>query len=316
VKAKPPPTVAPVGIVAHPTRPQARDLARALTDDLAARGVAVRVPASDAAELGLSEAAAPDASFADGLRLVVSLGGDGTMLRAVDLVAASGVPVVGVNVGHLGYLTALVPDDLPDVLEDLLADRYLVEERMALRIEVHAADGPSPRTLLALNEAVLEKAEAGNTVHIDVAFNGVPFTTYSADGVIVATPTGSTAYAFSARGPIVSPRMRALVVVPVSAHMLFDRSLVLGADEIVELRVTDERAARLFVDGRDEGLLVDGSALRCLAAPVPVRLVTFEPRDFHQILRTKFGLVSTADHGLGAVSSSSDASDDGNGRAR
>ncbi len=290
-----------VGLVAHGRRAEARDLARELAAGLGARGVSVRVPAQDAPDLGLETLAVTEDSFGSGLQLVISLGGDGTMLRAVDLVAAHAVPVVGVNVGHLGYLTALVPSDLPHVFEDLLANRFEVEERMALRVVVTDPDGQRGVTKLALNEAVLEKAAAGNTVHIDVSFNGVGFTTYSADGVIVATPTGSTAYAFSARGPIVSPRMRALVVVPVSAHMLFDRSLVLGDDEVVELTVTDDRSARLFLDGRDNGLLVDGSSVSCSAAPQPVRLVTFGQRDFHQILRTKFGLTSPADAGIGAA---------------
>jgi NAD+ kinase len=137
---------------------------------------------------------------------------------------------------------------------------------------------------------VLEKAPGGRVVRLDVAINGTPFTTYVADGVIVATPTGSTAYSFSARGPIVSPRHRCLLLTPVSPHMLFDRSLVLDADEELRFTVTDSRSAVLTLDGRDLGVLESGDSVICTAGPKPARIVTFGPRDFHQILKAKFGL--------------------------
>jgi NAD+ kinase len=137
---------------------------------------------------------------------------------------------------------------------------------------------------------VLEKPHPGRLVRLDVAINGAVFTSYAADGVIVATPTGSTAYSFSARGPIVSPRVRCLLLTPVSPHMLFDRSLVLDADEELALTVTDDRTVLLTIDGRSRGVLTTGDTVRCTGGPRPARLVTFGPRDFHQILKAKFGL--------------------------
>ena len=152
------------------------------------------------------------------------------------------------------------------------------------------SDGPAGGSWWALNEAVLEKPQPGRLARLDVVINGAPFTTYAADGVIVATPTGSTAYSFSARGPIVSPRLRCLLLTPVSPHMLFDRSLVLDADEELALVVSDDRPVLLTIDGRERGELEPGDVVRCTGGPRPARIVTFGPRDFHQILKAKFGL--------------------------
>ena len=152
------------------------------------------------------------------------------------------------------------------------------------------SNGPAGGRWYALNEAVLEKLHTGRLARLDVEVNGTFFTTYAADGVIVATPTGSTAYSFSARGPIVSPRMRCLLLTPVSPHMLFDRSLVLGADETVRFVVSDHRSVTLTADGLERGELAAGDTVTCTAGPRPARIVTFARRDFHQILKAKFGL--------------------------
>jgi len=142
----------------------------------------------------------------------------------------------------------------------------------------------------ALNEAVIEKVRTGRLARLDVAINGTPFTTYAADGVIIATPTGSTAYSFSARGPIVSPRHRCVLLTPVSPHMLFDRSLVLDAEEELRFTVAAGGSVVLMLDGRDLGPLETGDTVTCTGGSKPARLVTFGPRDFHQILKAKFGL--------------------------
>ena len=130
----------------------------------------------------------------------------------------------------------------------------------------------------------------GRLARLEVEINGTFFTTYAADGVIVATPTGSTAYSFSARGPIVSPRQRCLLLTPVSPHMLFDRSLVLAAEETLRFVVLDDRSVVLTADGRELGELAAGDAVSCRGGALPARIVTLGPRDFHQILKAKFGL--------------------------
>jgi NAD+ kinase len=161
---------------------------------------------------------------------------------------------------------------------------------MRLAIAVQRADGEVEPTATALNEAVLERADLGHTVRLLASFDGRSFTSYVADGMIVATPTGSTAYAFSVRGPIVAPRHRGLVLVPVSPHMLFDRSMVLDAETEIRLQVADHRAARLSIDGHDGGTLCEGDAVLCTAARRPARLVTLGHDVFHEVLRSKFHL--------------------------
>jgi NAD+ kinase len=211
------------------------------------------------------------------------------MLRTVDLVAGDGVPVLGVNVGQLGYLTEIEPAELTGALDRLLSGDYQVSERMILSVSVDSS-GPAAGTRLALNEALLEKVTSGHLVRLSVSINGKFFTTYAADGVIVATPTGSTAYNFSAQGPIVSPHHRCLLLTPVSPHMLFHHTLVLGPDEELSFQVADHPPVGLILDGREIGHLEAGDVVTCTQAAQPARLIVFSPRDFHQVLKAKFGL--------------------------
>lgn len=278
-----------IGFVLHLERALAAELATSAAAWLEAQGHEVRLPVADADLVGRAGQGVPDDRFGTGLDLAVSLGGDGTMLRTVDLVAAADVPILGVNIGQLGYLTAIEPDELIDSLERYLAGERRVEQRMLLTVRTERAGEP-PIEVLAFNEAVLEKTPMGHTVRLEVSVGGEFFTTYAADGLIVATPTGSTAYAFSARGPIVAPTHRALLLTPVSPHMLFDRTLVLDPDAEVRVGVQGHRPATLSVDGRNLGELHEGDAISCTAAPRAAKLVTFGQRDFLQILKTKFGL--------------------------
>jgi NAD+ kinase len=283
-------TLGTVGVVLHPSRPAAGELARRAVAMLESRGLAVRVLAeSPALPPELADRATDADAFTKGLDLVISLGGDGTMLRAVDLAYEDGVPVLGVNVGEMGYLAEVEPSGIDDALERIVSGAYEVAERMVLEIDVESA-GEARGRWFALNEAVLEKTHTGRLVRLDVDINGSFFTSYAADGVIVATPTGSTAYSFSARGPIVSPRHRALVLTPVSPHMLFDRSLVLSPEESLRFVVRPSSSAMLTMDGRELGLLAPGDSATCTGGSRAARIVTFGPRDFHQILKAKFGL--------------------------
>ena len=283
--------MATVVLVVHQGRDQARDLARQAAAWLGERGHDVRLPAEDAEAVGLAELSTEADGLAKGADLAVALGGDGTMLRAVDLAAAQDVPVLGVNVGQLGYLTEVEPADLQAALERFLSGDYDVEARMLLDVAVDAASGDSPcGPQTALNEAVVEKTPMGHTVRLAVTIDGDFFTTYATDGLIVATPTGSTAYAFSARGPIVAPEHRAMVLTPVSPHMLFDRTMILEPDAVVRLEVCGDRAATVSVDGRNLGTLGEGDAVVCTASSHSARLVTFGGRNFHAILKQKFGL--------------------------
>jgi NAD+ kinase len=281
--------MASIGLVLHHERAQAAELAREVTVWLAGEGHEVRIPQPDADIAGLSDHGCEEGALSDGLDLAVSLGGDGTMLRTVDLVAGEGVPIIGVNVGQMGYLTAIEPAGTQAAIKRFLIGERRIEERMLLTVVVEHADGRRAEHL-AFNEAVLEKTPMGHTIRLAVDVDDEFFTTYAADGLIVATPTGSTAYAFSVRGPIVAPTHRALLLTPVAAHMLFDRTLVLEPTAHLRLTVQSHRAATLNIDGRNLRELGEGDSIVCTAADRSAKLVTFGDRDFLQIVKTKFGL--------------------------
>ncbi|MDY7103504.1 MAG: NAD(+)/NADH kinase [Actinomycetota bacterium] len=279
------------GVVVHQHRDEALALGRRVADWLRGAGHLVRLLPEDAPALGLDELAVGPDEFVAGLDLAISVGGDGTILRTVHLVAPADVPVLGINAGHLGYLTAVEPPDMEEAVRRFLAGEHSIEERMQLDVTVDAPSGDvAPGAHVALNEASVERTPSGQTTRLRVDIDGTYFTTYTADGLIVATPTGSTAYSLSARGPIVAPGHRALLLTAVAPHMLFDRTLVLEPRTIMRLTVDNYRPASLVIDGEPQGVLSEGDSVVCTASARPARFVRFEARDFHQILKTKFGL--------------------------
>ena len=276
-----------VAVLAHSERPHVREHVRHMAEWCARRSIPFWIPVDEATDLDLAEYGEDrDVREAD---LVVSLGGDGTMLRTVRLLDGASVPLLGANLGSLGYLTEVVPEQLDMALDRYFhgaeGDTWWFDER--LMIDVAVGDRPVGR---ALNEAVVEKHEAGHTVRLLARIDGEPFTHYAADGLIVATPTGSTAYSLSARGPIVSPGHRAILLTPVSPHMMFDRTLVLDPTEVVEVEVSGHRRADLAVDGRYVQTLVDGDVVKCTCSDATARFVRFETSRYHQVLKAKFGL--------------------------
>ena len=280
-----------VGLIVHLGRESAGAQARELADWLQAEGHEVRVPADDAAVAGLTHVAARDgAAFADGLDLVVTLGGDGSILRAVELIGTAGTPILGVDHGQLGYLTEVEPADAAAAVARCLAGDHTIDERMLLDVTVEPGGDQPAQHYLALNEVVVERAAEVNTIRLRVDIGDDFFTTYAADGMILATPTGSTAYAFSVRGPIIAPTHRAMLLTPVSPHMLFDRSMVLEPSTVLTLTVDGHRPATVSVDGRRIADVGDGAIIRCVAASQSARLVSFGARRFHHVLKAKFGL--------------------------
>lgn len=277
-----------VTLLTNLARETATTQATGLTRWLSAQGHTVRIPESEAPALGLADSACADEALGVGCDLAVSLGGDGSMLRAVQAVADHGVPVLGVNHGNLGYLTEVEPDGVEEAILAFFGGTHEIEERMRLDVQILTASGRIEAR--ALNEAVLEKIHNGRTVQLGVSIDGEYFTTFAADGIVVATPTGSTAYSFSARGPIVDPGYRALLLTAVAPHMLFDRSLVLAPDSEIRVEVLADRPSELAVDGVETARLEPGDTVVCTASEIPARLVTFGRRDFHGILKSKFGL--------------------------
>lgn len=276
--------------VVHHGRADARAAAVTTAEWLAERGHTAWMLPDEAKEVELEHLAGADGP--DTADLVISLGGDGTMLRSVTMLGGAPVPLLGVNLGRLGYLTEVEVDELHDALTRIEAGPdaggWHLEERMML--DVSASDGEPLGAWRSLNEAVVEKRTSGQTVSLLLRIDGEPFTSYAADGLIVSTPTGSTAYSLSARGPVVSPKHRALLVTPVAPHMLFDRSLVLDPSETVEIEVVGDRDASIAIDGRPVCELRPGAIVRCSPSAATARFIRFRGRHYHQVLKAKFGL--------------------------
>lgn len=280
-----------IALVVHHGRPDALVAAGAMVERLHAAGHSVWVDSS-----GHDVASHPnifDSQPMDTADLVVAIGGDGTVLRAVHMVAPSRIPILGINSGRLGYLTQAELVDRDDVLDRLLAGEveggWSVEERMMISVTA-IDDNGNTTTHQVLNEVVVEKLNSGNTVDLHVDIDSRPFISFATDGLIVATPTGSTAYSLSARGPVVSPRHRAMLLTPVAPHMLFDRTIVLDPSETIDITVNGERPAALVADGTVLRTLHRSSRVSCSVAPVSARFIRLVDRPYHQVLRAKFGL--------------------------
>lgn len=221
--------------------------------------------------------------------LVVSLGGDGTMLRAAQDAHRNDALLLGVNLGTLGYLTEIDADQTVQALEEVVTGNYQVEERMMLSCS--SFGGTETPTAVGLNEVLIERALRNKLVRLSVRVGDERLATFGADGVIIATPTGSTAYALSAGGPIVSPRAEVLIIVPVSAHMVFSRPIVLAPDETVEVTVDGSGVqASLVLDGADGRTVDAGTSIKIERHPRPLRLVRLSGPGFLERLRSKMGL--------------------------
>ncbi len=282
-----------VGVIVHGGREGAVTAARALVGWLQERGVLTRCLSGQ--DVGADEEI-DQAEFARDLDLVLSVGGDGTLLRAASIVGGFGVPVLGVKVGRLGFLTEVGPGEAPDLLAQIFEGKLVIDERLA--VVGQPVDAPRTDAQWALNEIIVEKHARHRLITLRALIAGEHVTTFSADGVIVATPTGSTAYSFSARGPIVSPKVGCLLVTPVSPHMVFDRTIVLAPEEGVTLQVLGDEPGLLSADGRPGLELPVGSAVHIRPAERPARLVRrADSPTFFALLREKFSLPGQAPHG-------------------
>ena len=280
--------MATVTFLVHPDRADALALATETATWLTERGDVARILRFSGPDRVSEAGVDADLGAVDlaGTTVAVSMGGDGTFLRVVRLAAAADVPVLGVNFGRLGYL----PDLSPEQVHDALARGARRDRRHRGALCPRGEHlGPFPggdvRVLLALNEVVIEKIDFGHTVRLATCIDGEDALTYSADGLIIATPTGSTAYNLSAGGPILAPTLRAMVVTPVAPHFSLDRSLVLTDEQSVRVEVAPDRTGALVIDGQDIGRLKPGATVTCTVAARPVRVVRNEPHTFGTVLR-------------------------------
>ncbi len=274
-----------VGFVVHAGRGAALEAAASLKGFLAAEGVET------------VDFAKVDDTLLGALGLVISIGGDGTFLRAAHSASEAGCPVLGVKVGRMGFLTEVEPPEAQALVRRVLEGTARIEERLAVTA---STDGDAAPGEWALNEIMVEKKARHRLVRLAVHVDDTYVTTFSADGVIVATPTGSTAYSFSARGPIVTPSVDCMVLTPIAAHMVFDRSFVLDASQVVTLEVLGEEAGLLSADGRESLELPVGSRVRIKASDSPARLVRRDDGPgFLGLVREKFGLPGEPDSDVG-----------------
>ena len=292
-------------LVAHTGRQDAIDSARRTVALLGAAGIQVRMTEQEAAQVGVVEqdgstglpvvevvGPAATEGCAEGAELVVVIGGDGTLLRGAEFAREHDVPLLGVNLGHVGFLAEAEQAELDETVARIASRDYRVDERMTLAVSVRTSDGTLLAEGWALNEASIEKAAHNRMLDTVVAVDDQPLSRWSCDGVVASTPTGSTAYAFSAGGPVVWPGVEALLVVPLNAHALFARALVVAPSSPIGIDLLNDAddAAVLWCDGRRPVPLPGRASVSICGGDRPVRFARVSPDSFTRRLVDKFEL--------------------------
>jgi len=274
-----------IGLIANLNKPQVQPVALELMDWLEKRGVQALVLESTAEMLGCPQRGARPHELAE-VDCLLSLGGDGTLLRAARLVADKGTPILGVNLGHLGFLTEIELNELFPSVERLLAGNFRIEERMML--QSHLWRGERKISFIALNDVVITKGAFSRMLKLEVYVGTDYLDTYTADGLIVSSPTGSTAYSLSAGGPLVSPELEVMILTPICPHTLYARPLVVPGDRAIHVKVyTAGAEVMLTVDGQQGMHLNHGDEVVTSRASTPARLVRLGERSFYNLVREK-----------------------------
>lgn len=284
-----------VAVLTHSRRDDEHRIAHQVVRSLRGHGLLVRLVAGEAPAVevgdgdGIEVVAAED--LVEGCDLVLTLGGDGTILRAAELTHASGIPILGVNLGHVGFLAELESDGVESMIDAVVSRRYAIEERLTLDVQILHGKTVVGSTW-ALNEASVEKEARERMLEVVIEVDGRPLSRFGCDGVVCATPTGSTAYNFSAGGPVVWPTVEALLMVPISAHALFARPLVVAPSSVlaVEVLADTQGAGILWCDGRRRVELPQGARVEVRRGARSVRLVRLHQAPFTDRLVAKFDL--------------------------
>jgi NAD+ kinase len=267
-------------LVVHTGRPAGVRIAGQVIGRLTAAGVAVRLLDGEAASLDAAgaEVVPFSPSAAEGAEMVLVIGGDGTLLRAAEIARPAEVPLLGVNLGHVGFLAEAEPEDLSDAVDRVLERKYRIEHRMTIEVSVRT-NGDVTATTWALNEATVEKSARERMIDMVIEVDGRPLSRWGCDGVVFATPTGSTAYAFSAGGPVVWPGLDAMLLVPISAHALFARPMVVSPRSVLAAEILDSGSGQdeapgavLWCDGRRRVDLEPGRRIEVRRGSQPVLL--------------------------------------------
>jgi NAD+ kinase len=280
-------------LTVHTGRRDIVELARTCAARLHAGGIVVRLLDDEAAALDIADAevVTADADAARGTEIVMVFGGDGTFLRAAELARYTDAALMGVNLGRVGFLAETEPEAVEETLLAIERCEYSVEERLAIQVDVRDSNGAVVGGTWALNEVSVEKAQRSRVLDVVLAIDGRPLTSFGCDGVLCATPTGSTAYAFSAGGPVVWPDVEALLLVPSNAHALFARPLVTSPNSVLTVAVpADGNRSRVSADGRRVVEVPDGGRVDVRRADRPVRIARVHASTFGDRLVAKFGL--------------------------
>ena len=276
-----------VGIVAKPDAPRAPEVVVRLVDWLGERGLAVTLEKETSGIVpALRATTAHRAELPSLVDLLIVLGGDGTLLSVARTVGDLGIPILGVNLGGLGFMTATTLDEMLPSLETMLEGRMVIEDRLMLLARV-IRNGVALCEHMALNDMVITKSAMSRIISLAVSVEGQYATAYRADGLIISTPTGSTAYSLSAGGPILFPQVEAIVLTPICSHTLTNRPIVLPAADRIEVTVQSDQEIMLTVDGQVGVGLRERDVVEVRKAPARMRLVRFPQKDFFSVLRTK-----------------------------
>ena len=297
-------------VVAHAGREATVEAARKVVDELRGAGARPVLPPDESGDLRAVDPHFADVDILgetvqqDELELAIVLGGDGTILRAAELVRGCSAPVLGINMGHVGFLAEIDRDDMDAAVRRVIDRDYEVEERLALSVRVKDAEGAVVYETFALNEATVEKASRERMIEIVLEIDGLPLSSFGCDGMVVSTPTGSTAYNFSAGGPVIWPSVEAIAVVPLSAHALFAKPLVVSPDAAVAIEMLEGTSGSgiLWCDGRRSHDLPPGARVVVRKSSRPVRLARLHPTEFTNRLVRKFQLPVAGWRGQGAAS--------------
>jgi len=276
-----------VGLVVNYEKEKAQEITFRIVDWLSLKKIKVYIEGNKGKAIGREDLSCPTEKFLNKVELIISLGGDGTLLKAARLAASTDIPVFGVNLGGLGFLTQIGIDDLESFLEKLYQEKYFVDERMMLDCSVTRKD-KEIRKFTALNDIVIGKGAFARIICLATYVNNDYVITYSADGLVISTSTGSTAYSLSAGGPIVNPGINSMILTPICPHTLSARPLIIGENDQVRITLeSSEEEVMVTIDGQEGFTLEPEDEVIVKKSSHKARLITFKEKSFYAILREK-----------------------------
>jgi len=282
-----------IGIISNNEKQEALEISKTVYDYLKNKNIEVLLPDEDVMPDHYSLRSVSQDEFSDKADAIISVGGDGTFLRASKYSFRNQTPVLGINAGHLGFLTEVDPENIEQAMNDLLEGSYSIEKRMLLEGRLFKDNKMIQKTGLpdiALNEFTITRSTIEKVIKMEIFVNDISIKSFSADGIIIATPTGSTAYSLSAGGPVVEPKAEAIVITPVCPHTLFSRSIILGPDKVLEVRLDSRNERDIFsVDGKTVALTRPAQyLLRVIRSKKQLNLISFNPNAFFKVFKEKF----------------------------